>query len=740
MPVTCDTQASLKGVRAMKPTATSRIKPMDTTLARPPIGQLLDGRYRVESLIARGGMATVYLGTDTRLDRTVALKIMHADLASDEDFVRRFVGEARSVARLSHPNVVTVFDQGADGHSLYLAMEHVPGQTLRELLNERGQLSPREALDIMDGVLAGLAAAHDAGIAHRDVKPENVLLTDSGVVKVADFGLARLLAGVRQTKTGMIIGTAAYLAPEQVAGAGSDARSDVYAAGVMLFELLTGRQPHTGHTPLAVAYKHVNEVVPPPSAVVPGLPPELDTLVALATSRDPELRPGDAGQFLRAAAGIRHGLLLDGAAAQAVSGNVPGVQAGNMPGVRASDVPNAPASALPGAPADAPGAGGENTPPIGLVVPPRAWPGAPPARPGHDLIPGMTPPARQSFGVPRPGPPPTSATQQFQPEPYWTGNQHTLIVSSGTDVPYGQPPAGYGPPEPRLQRLLFSRRLGYVAAALAVVLIAGMVTWWLTSGRYTTVPKITGMTVAAAKAELRDAGFTVSTGKALLDNHVAKGEVIRSVPATGQRVRKGSRITLIPSAGPHRLQVPQVTGLALPDAQAALRHAGLTPGRVKNEPSATIAAGIVVSTTPAAGVLWPQPQPVQLIVSAGPPMPDFVGQPQAAAEGWSQANGVSLDVVTVKSEVPAGTIIRQSQPPGSTFTKGQVIKITVSAGPPTVAIPNVDGLPVGRATHILEKLGFSVTVNQVGPLDTVIHHSPDGQAPKGSTITLWVGL
>jgi len=352
----------------------------------------------------------------------------------------------------------------------------------------------------------------------------------------------------------------------------------------------------------------------------------------------------------------------------------------------------------------------------------------------------MAPPARQSFGVPRPGPAPTSATQQFQPESHWTGNQHTLIVSSGTDVPYGQPPPGYGPPEPRLQRLLFSRRLGYVAAALAVVLIAGMVTWWLTSGRYTTVPKITGMTVAAAKAELRDAGFTVSTGKALLDNNVAKGEVIRSVPATGQRVRKGSRITLIPSAGPHRLQVPQVTGLALPDAQAALRHAGLTPGRVKNEPSATIAAGIVVSTTPAAGVLWPQPQPVQLVVSAGPPMPDFVGQPQAAAEGWSQANGVSLDVVTVKSDVPAGTIIRQSQPPGSTFTKGQVIKITVSAGPPTVAIPNVDGLRVGRATHILEKLGFSVTVNQVGPLDTVIHHSPDGQAPKGSTITLWVGL
>ena len=186
----------------MKFLATPRIEPMDTTLARPPIGQLLDGRYRVESLIARGGMATVYLGTDTRLERTVALKIMHAELANDEDFVRRFVGEARSVAQLSHPNVVTVYDQGADGHILYLAMEYVPGRTLRDLLNSRGRLSPREALDIMAGVLGGLAAAHDAGIAHRDVKPENVLLSDSGAVKVADFGLARLLAGRARPRPG----------------------------------------------------------------------------------------------------------------------------------------------------------------------------------------------------------------------------------------------------------------------------------------------------------------------------------------------------------------------------------------------------------------------------------------------------------------------------------------------------------------------------------------------------------
>src|SRR5215469_4603595 len=321
---------------------------MDRTLARPPIGQLLDGRYRVESLIARGGMATVYLGTDTRLDRTVALKIMHAELANDEDFVRRFVVEARSIARLSDPNVVTVFDQGTDGRTLYLAMEHVPGRTLRDLLNERGRLGPREALDLMDGVLAGLAAAHDAGIAHRDVKPENVLLTDSMVVKVADFGLARLLAGTSETKTGMIIGTAAYLAPEQVAGQTADARTDVYAAGVMLFELLTGTQPHTGDTPLAVAYKHVNEVVPPPSSVVPGLPPALDMLVALATSRDPELRPGDAGQFLRAVTAARHGLPPPGSPGPP---GAPGPAAGGFPATPATGFP-APAG-FPGGPAQA---------------------------------------------------------------------------------------------------------------------------------------------------------------------------------------------------------------------------------------------------------------------------------------------------------------------------------------------------------------------------------------------------
>src|ERR1035441_4306742 len=351
--------------------------PMDTTLARPPVGQLLDGRYRVESHVARGGMATVYLGTDTRLDRTVALKIMHAELANDEDFVRRFVGEARSVARLSHPNVVAVYDQGADGRTLYLAMEYVPGQTLRALLNVRRRLGPREALDIMDGVLAGLGAAHAAGLAHRDVKPENVLLTEAHAVKVADFGLARLLSGASHTKTGMLIGTAAYLAPEQVSGGTADARTDVYAAGIMLFEMLTGVQPHTGETPLAVAYKHANAVGPAPSSVAPGLPAALDTLVALATSRNPDRRPADAGQFLRAVTEVRHGLPI---------ADLPGLPQG---GQTARLPAAAPAAFLPGGRR---GAGTARLPaaaePLtGAAMPPPSWPTevTPPDRRGIDV-------------------------------------------------------------------------------------------------------------------------------------------------------------------------------------------------------------------------------------------------------------------------------------------------------------------------------------------------------------------
>jgi serine/threonine-protein kinase len=263
----------------------------------PLVGRVVDGRYAVTARIARGGMATVYLALDRRLDREVALKVMHGHLADDPQFTARFIREARSAARLSHPGVVAVFDQGEDDGLLYLAMEYLQGRSLREVLGELGVLTPGEALDVVEPALEALAAAHAAGIVHRDMKPENVILTDDGRVKVADFGLARAASGVAST-SGVLMGTAAYMAPELIADGIADARGDVYAVGVMIFEMVTGRQPFAGDVPLRVAYRHVHEDVPPPSSLVPRLPEPLDVLVTTAAARDPDRRPADAAALL----------------------------------------------------------------------------------------------------------------------------------------------------------------------------------------------------------------------------------------------------------------------------------------------------------------------------------------------------------------------------------------------------------------------------------------------------------
>ena len=650
------------------------IEPMDTTLARPPVGRLLDGRYRVESLIATGGMATVYLGTDTRLDRTVALKIMHAELANDEDFVRRFVGEARSVARLSHPNVVGVYDQGADGRTLYLAMEYVPGRTLRDLLNERGSLPPREALDIMEGVLGGLGAAHAAGLAHRDVKPENVLLGAAHAVKVADFGLARMLAGTSHTKTGMLIGTAAYLAPEQVSQGVADARTDIYAAGVMLFEMLTGQQPHTADTPLAVAYKHVNEAVPVPSQFVDGIPPALDDLVLRATSRNPDLRPADGGEALRSLNEVRLSL----PPAPPVSPAAPAAAGYPGPGYPAPGGYEAPGyqgtayqdtayqgTAYQDAAYQAPG----YQDPAGYQ--PAGWPAQPPpSQYADDLIPGLhapgdpaaggVPPAAPTsvgaafptsgslagpgssttafsggFAAP-PGETPGAATQRVDEDAFHRAANHTLVVSPGAATGYGRGRGGYdGSREPGLQRWLFSRRLYYVLGGLALVLLVSLLVWWQSAGKYTTVPHVGGLTANTARLEIRNDGLTVRMGKAQFSARVAKGSVIGTEPAIGSRVSKGGTVVLIISAGPHMIPVPQVTGNTLATAEASLRHAGLIPGKVVSQTSTTIQSGIVISTTPASGVSWPQNRPVSLVVSTGQPVPNFVGP----GEGRGRAVG-----------------------------------------------------------------------------------------------------
>ena len=260
----------------------------------PLVGAVLDGRYRVDTMIATGGMSTVYRGLDIRLDRPVALKVMDSRYAGDHQFLTRFQREARAVARLKDPGLVAVYDQGIDGQHPFLVMELVEGGTLRELLRERGPMPPHAAAAVLGPVLGGLAVAHRAGLVHRDVKPENVLISDDGEVKIADFGLVRAVAEAKITSTSVILGTAAYLSPEQVGTGDAGPRSDVYAVGILTYELLTGLTPFTGDTALAVAYQRMDNDVAPPSTVIGGVPPQFDELVLKATARDPAERYADA--------------------------------------------------------------------------------------------------------------------------------------------------------------------------------------------------------------------------------------------------------------------------------------------------------------------------------------------------------------------------------------------------------------------------------------------------------------
>ncbi|WP_425486983.1 Stk1 family PASTA domain-containing Ser/Thr kinase [Microbacterium oryzae] len=263
----------------------------------PLIGRLVDQRYRVRARIARGGMATVYVATDLRLERRVALKVMHSHLSDDSAFQSRFIQEARTAARLSDPHVVNVYDQGQDGELAYLVMEYLPGITLRELLKEQRRLTVTQTITVMDAVLSGLSAAHRAGLIHRDVKPENVLLAEDGRIKIGDFGLAR--ASSANTATGQqLLGTIAYIPPELLTRGTADSRSDIYALGIMLYEMLAGEQPYQGEQPIQIAFQHTTESVPRPSTKNPGVPEQLDELVLWATEKVPDERPADAQEML----------------------------------------------------------------------------------------------------------------------------------------------------------------------------------------------------------------------------------------------------------------------------------------------------------------------------------------------------------------------------------------------------------------------------------------------------------
>jgi eukaryotic-like serine/threonine-protein kinase len=588
---------------------------MESVLADALIGRMLDGRYHVRSRIAHGGMATVYLATDTRLDRLVALKVMHAELTRDADFVNRFIGEAKSVAGLSHPNIVAVFDQGSDGQFLYLSMEYVPGRTLRSLLRERRWFPAGEALEIMDPILAGLAAAHRSGIVHRDVKPENVLLTADGRVKVVDFGLARAQAAAGQTRAGLIIGTVAYIAPEQVTGGVTDFRTDVYAAGVMLFEMLTGRQPHTGESPLAVAYKHVNEDIPAPSQYAGGIPPAVDQLVRAATSRNPQHRPGDAETFLRAVRMLRgfgdEGDAVTGAWADPARGAASDGPGGSQ-GASHTMVIGARSSGYGGA-------GYGQT--AGYL--------AEPAYSGHEPFLQRWLFSRR-LGLVAIGVAAVIATGsgawwltsgQYTPLPAVSGQPaakaEAILRASGFRTQEGTPVTDNDVAKGNVISMSPSGRAAHGA----------LITLTVSSGpRMISVPSVSGQpSLAAAEAVLRKAGLTVaSTPKNVGANGVPVGTVAGTTPAAGTLWPQTSVVYVDVVAG---IPLPPLIGENINAIQqwAGQNNIQLNPVNVPSSQP----AGIIVSQSPAAGAPVAPGQTVTVNVSSGPqmiPIPDLRGQ------------------------------------------------------------------------------------------------------------------
>lgn len=663
-------------------------------------GRLLDGRYLIGSRIARGGMASVYEAVDTRLDRTVAVKIMHPGLGDassgdDDSFARRFVREARAAARLSHPNVVAVHDQGRDDTgdgTIYLVMELVPGHTLRDTISKEAPMSPERALAILDPVLSALASAHRAGLVHRDVKPENVLIADDGRIKVADFGLARAVSAETQhtATNGVLIGTVSYLAPELVVEQRADARADVYAVGVILFELLTGTKPHTGETPIAVAYRHVHHDVPAPSSLVPGLPAYVDALVARATTRDPSLRPSDAGVLLRHVRRVTQAL---------------------HDGVR--DDPELVADLLPRAlPAATDEERSDTTPePVSTLAPAAARVSGEPT-----TVIGTTPRRPMAAPVPEPRDP------------------HPL---DRDDLP---------PPRRRRGR----RRLALALVLVLVLAGLGAGGYWFGWGRYTSTPGVVGLERAAAETRLDDAGLGARVEQVYSES-VEPGVVITTDPRPGERILPGDEVELTVSRGPEVYDVPDLAGLTVAEAEDRLAEVKMVVGRQIQRFSETVPKGQVIRSQPAFGSPESEALPVDtavsLLVSKGRQpirISDWTGRDAEAIEKALKKKGLDVEVTDTEfsDDVAKGRIISQD-PTSGVLYKGDTVELVVSKGPELITIPSVRYLSTAKAVQRLEDLGFKVKKERAsiylsGQVAWDTRPGSGARARKGSTVVLYV--
>ncbi len=651
----------------------------------PVVGLVLEGRYRLEERVARGGMSTVYAATDLRLHKTVAVKVMAEHLAHDPTFVDRFTREARAAAMLSHANVVGVSDQGSDQGLVFLVMELVRGRTLRDLLSARGRLTVAEAFAVLEPVLAGLTAAHRAGIVHRDIKPENVLIGVDGVVKVADFGLARAVVGTGQTSQtgGVLIGTVAYLSPEQLERGRADARSDIYAAGIVLYEMLTGQPPYGGDTPLAVAYQHVHHDVPAPSVEVPGLPWQVDELVARTTRRDPAGRPIDAGAFLAELSDVRRDLGIDPVP-------VPTGQSTAGPGtLRPTNRPTRPR------PSD-----------------------RHPSNPGTEVLGGRNARGGRTSMLPGMGAGPTTDVQGRRPGP-------------------ARPRPGV-PDHIRKRRARFA-----IAVVLLLAVTAGAIGWWFGEGRWTSTPELVGTEQAAALDLLREAGLDPDCCEEVWSEDVPAGTVLSTEPAAGAEAIRGTDVRLVVSKGKERYTVsPDLVGLPVEQVETELEDLPVQVTRGEDYDD-EVPAGHVIRFDPAAGTELKRDQVVTVVVSQGRApvaVPDVTGQSPEQATTNLESLGFTVERVGDgrSDAVDTGEVMAiDPAPAAGPVPFGSTVRIQVSAGLPLVAVPDVVGKSGDEAAQILQAAGLQVEATRFFG-NSVLRQTPAAgeQVERGTSVTI----
>jgi len=538
-------------------------------------GEIIDGRYQLDSLIAAGGMASIYKAMDLRLDRPVAVKIMHPHLANDEEFVQRFIREAKATAAISHPNVVAIQDQGwntGGAPAVFIVMEYVDGFTLRDLLTEQGKLSPQDLLKYMTPVVSALAEAHRLCITHRDLKPENILISKDGRIKIADFGLARGggLGATMTVESSIILGSVSYLSPEQVQSGVSDSRSDIYSLGIVFFELLTGRKPHEGESPIAIAYKHVNEAIPAPSTLVPSLPAELDQLVLKATSVNPDKRYKNASELQDA-----------------------------MEAIAAAFDPSKKQLSLE----------------LDLPVRPIAEPGR------SSNVGRQTKPRRERPHV-RIG---DTVVERSAPSGQPKSRTEEIAVSNTVQT--------------RRRNSARVRRNRSIAALIVIALIAGLWYEFAGPGAGVSVPSVVGLSVSDAQSTLAGVGLKGAVVSKNYDPTIPAGEVLSSNPGGGGHLAKGGTVSLYLSQGPAPVATPtptpssaSPTDSASPNGSAITvpSYVGLSGDQAQNELTAagfvvnsifgfsdTVPAGNVISQTPDAPATAAAGSTITIVVSQG---------------------------------------------------------------------------------------------------------------------------